>query len=67
MTKSGPQAWIARNQPFPLHGMSEYQIQIAGAWYRWPDGLRHYFDTNNVIPSKQFYDLINTLSGNLNW
>jgi hypothetical protein len=49
------------------NGNSEYQIKIGGAWYRWPDGLRHYFEAHNVIPSKQFYDLINTLSGNLNW
>lgn len=40
------------------NGMSEYQIKIGGAWYRWPDGLRHYFDAHNVIPSKQFYELI---------
>ena len=49
------------------NGISEYQIKIGGAWYRWPDGLRHYVIQHNVTPSRQFYDLIIVLSANVNW
>jgi hypothetical protein len=42
------------------NGSIEYcHIYQNGLHLNWPQGLRHYYEAHNVIPSKEFYDFVN--------
>ena len=45
------------------NGLSEFAItRQDGVRVVWPEGLLHYYTEHSVMPSKEFYELINSLT-----